>query len=80
MSDQKIRTSCIIPKYHHDRLRLWAWLKGTGYTTLASNVIQARVEANYDEIDRMLDYRASQLNITRETLIADILKGDDNQE
>ncbi|MGI0501393.1 hypothetical protein [Limnospira platensis] len=73
MSDERIRTNITLPKYHHDWLKLWAWAKGTGFTTLAGNIVAARVEANRDDIIVMLSYRAAQMGITVDDLIAQIL-------
>lgn len=73
MSDEKIRTNITLPKYHHDWLKIWAWVKGTGFTTLAANIVAARVEANRDDIIVMLSYRAEQMGITVDDLIARIL-------
>lgn len=72
--DTKSRTTIQIPDYHWRRGKIWAWLKGRGIATLVSDVFQARVEANEDEIQRMLTNRAKDLGITPDELMDQILQ------
>ena len=77
MSDEKIKTSINIPKYHYNWLKIWAYFKGRGTTTLAQDIIQARIEANREEISLMLESRANDLSLTPAQLIDKILKEDE---
>lgn len=67
-----------MPDWHHKRLKLWAYVKGTTKTQLSTNIIQARVEANDDQISKMLEELASDRGITVEELITQILTGDND--
>lgn len=71
--DKKIRITIQVPEYHYRRAKIWGWVKGQPLTTLASNVFAARVEANEDEIDRMIENRAKDLGKTKDELIDEIL-------
>lgn len=62
-----------LPPWHEKRLIWWAACKGTTKTTLGQNVIQARVEANDEQIESMLSDRARDLGMTVEELKAKIL-------
>jgi hypothetical protein len=71
--DKKIKVSALIPEYHYRRGKLWGWVKGQPLTTLVANVFAARVEANEEEIERMIENRARDLGKTKEELITEIL-------
>ena len=43
-----------LPQWHEKRLHWWATAKGVSKTGLAQNVLQARIEANAEQIDFML--------------------------
>jgi len=57
-----------LPPWHEKHLIWWAAMKGTSKTGLAQNTLQARVEANKDQILEMLADRADDLGITVEDL------------
>jgi len=78
MPDEKIRTSVIIPRYHYDLLKLWAYFKCTGVSSLSQNVLQARIEANYDQIILMLESRAKDLGLTPEELKNKIINNEED--
>lgn len=80
MPDEKIRTSVIIPKYHYDLLKLWAYFKCTGVSSLSQNIIQARVEVNYEQIMLMLESRANDLGLTPEELKNKIINNNDTKD
>ena len=67
--DERTRLGILIPAWHKKLLYLWAGLKGTSPTNLAGNIIQARIEANLDQIMLMADSRAKDLGITTEEFI-----------
>lgn len=52
--DQMARYGVSLPDWYHRKLVLWAKLKGTNRATLTSNIVQARIEANWDKIDEEL--------------------------
>lgn len=43
-----------LPPFHEKRLIFWAACKGTTKTQLAQNTLQARVEANAEQIEEMI--------------------------
>lgn len=63
-----VRFSVGLPEWYERKLRLWAALKGTNRATLAANIVQARIEANWSDVERELDAIAKHLSITREEL------------
>ena len=77
--DKKIRVTALIPEYHYRRGKLWGWVKGQPLTTLVANVFAARVEANEDEIERMIENRAKYLGKNKDELIAEILGSDEDE-
>ena len=66
-----------LPIWYHRRLLLWAWIKGTNRATLSSNVLQARIESNWEAVKEQLEDIAKEQGISREDLEAFIL--DENQ-
>lgn len=68
------RFQITVPELHHHRLRAWAYLKGTNRATLAGNIVQARVEDNWRDVDKGLDDLAKLRGITREELDKEIEK------
>ena len=65
---EMVRFSVKLPDWYHRKLKLWAALKGTNRATLAANIVQARIEANWEEVSRELDAIAAHEGITREQL------------
>lgn len=63
-----------LPPWHEKRLIWWASMKGTTKSTLAMNTIQARVEANENQIEAMLKDQAIEKGIPVEDLKADLLE------
>lgn len=78
MSDETRRATIKLPMYHHQWLKVWAHLKGRGVSTLATDIVQARVEANLDQINLMLESRAKDRGLSPEELIAKILSNEDD--
>ncbi len=78
--DEKIRTQVQLPKYHANRGKIWAWCKSRPLATLIGDVFQARVEANADEIDLILNERAKDLGITPDELRQRILNDNEKDE
>lgn len=71
-----VRFSVSLPDWYERKLRLWAALKGTNRATLAGNILQARVEANWVDVDREIDAVAEHLGQSREELEASWLQED----
>lgn len=69
-----------LPPRYDRKLRLWAKLKGTARATLAANIVQARIEANWSDIDKELDAIAAEQGITRQELEVQMLKGGDDDD
>jgi predicted DsbA family dithiol-disulfide isomerase len=63
-----------LPPWHEKRLIWWAAMKGTTKTMLAQNTLQARIEANANDIEVMLAERAGELGVTVETLKQQLLE------
>lgn len=79
--DKRYRITIKIPAWHNKRLREWAALKGVARTTLAGNVLQARIEANDKQIVAMLKSRSEDEGLTIEEFIKKIVNdSDDDQE
>ena len=75
--DEKVRCQIQLPRYHNDFGKLWAWAKSRPMGTLVGDVFQAKIEANKAEIYEMLDFRATQMRISRDELIQKILSEED---
>ncbi|HMA77899.1 MAG TPA: hypothetical protein VKP88_02040 [Candidatus Paceibacterota bacterium] len=71
------RFQVTLPEWYHRKLLLWATLKGTNRATLAMNIVQARIETNWPDIDKELNAIANHEGITREELETKWLRGDD---
>lgn len=63
-----------LPVWHEKRLIWWATAKATTKTTLAQNILQARIEANEEQIDGMLSDMAKDRRIPLDDLKDQILK------
>ena len=69
-----------LPEWYEKRLKLWAALKGTSRATLAANILQARIEANDEWIDKQLEAIAQDKGITPEELKKELLnEGEDDE-
>lgn len=68
------RRSIRLPAWHEKYLKLWAYIKGVGGTTLSQNILQARIEANKSQIDVMIEDLAKDRNITTEELKTQIVE------
>lgn len=69
-----------LPPWYDRKLRLWARVKGTQRATLAANIIQARIEANWPDVERELDRIAESLGVTREHLEIDWVNEEDESQ
>lgn len=73
MPNDPVQFTIRLPALYERRLRLWALIKGTTRANLASNVIQARIEANLEAINRDLEEIAKSEGKTVDELIAEVL-------
>lgn len=61
-----------LPAWHFRYLLLWAALKKQSRAGLVQNTVQARIEVNRDDIDRMIQDLAAAEGITADELKAQI--------
>lgn len=75
---EKIVFGIQMPEYHDVWIKRWAYIKGRARATMASDIVQARIEANLDQIKEMYADLAKQKGLTTEEL--DALIGIDGEE
>ena len=63
-----------LPPWHEKRLIWWAFCKGTSKTGLAQNTLQARVEANAQQVEDMLKDISADRGIAVDDLKQQILE------
>jgi hypothetical protein len=73
MVNDAIQFTIRLPLVYERRLRLWAMIKGTTRANLATNLIQSRIEANLEAINRDLEEIARIEGKTVEDLISEVL-------
>lgn len=79
--DRRYKITLNIPAWHKRRLNEWAAIKGVSPTTLAANILQARIEANHEQIMAMLRSRSEDEGLTVKEFIKKIVNdSDDDQE
>jgi hypothetical protein len=69
-----------LPDWYDRKLRLWAKLKGVPRATLAANVLQARIEANWNDVEKELEDIATREGTTRTQLEAEWLNGGEEED
>jgi hypothetical protein len=69
-----------LPEWWERKLRLWAKLKGTNRATLTANLVQARIEANWADIEKDIEAIATYQGKTRGELEAEWLNGGEEDE
>lgn len=74
------RFSISLPDWYERKLKAWARMKGTNRATLASNIVQARIEANWPEIEREMEAIAKYQGKTLEQVKAEWMNGNDSEE
>jgi hypothetical protein len=74
MENLMVRFTIGLPDWYHRKLVLWAKLKGTTRATLAANIVQNRIEANWPEIERELEAIAKYQGLTLDELIEQWLR------
>jgi len=72
-----VRFGIQLPENYDRKLRLWAKLKGTSRATLAANIVQSRIESNWAEIEKELEFVAGYKKVSVEDLERDLLNGGD---
>ncbi|MEM9804058.1 MAG: hypothetical protein AAF959_02175 [Cyanobacteria bacterium P01_D01_bin.56] len=75
---EMVRFSVKLPDWYHRKLKLWAALKGTNRATLTANIVQARIEANWEDVSKELDAISAHEGITRAQLEEKWLKTKDD--
>ena len=75
-----VRYSVSLPEWWERKLRLWAKLKGTNRATLTANLVQARIEANWPDIEKDIEAIATYQGKTRAELEAEWLNGGEEDE
>lgn len=76
METLMVRFGVSLPDWYHRKLVLWAKLKGTNRATLAANIVQNRIEANWAEVEKELRAIAQYQGVTYEELVEQWLKED----
>lgn len=72
-----VRIGITLPEWYERKLVLWAKIKGTNRATLISNIVQARIEANWEQIEKDLQSIADYRGVTTDELIAEWLEKPD---
>jgi len=62
------------PKWHTKRLLWWAHAKGVSKTGLTQNTMQARIEANEEQIERMMQDLAEEAGMKVKAYKAKVLE------
>lgn len=74
MADKDVKRLAVrVPLWHHRRLEVLAYLKGTTPTALAGNMIQSGLEDSDTQIERMLNDVAAARGMSADELVAEIL-------
>jgi hypothetical protein len=69
MADENVRVAVTLSKYVYRRLKLWSLIHGKAPASYAAQIISARIEANFDTINRQIeDYAKSQGKTVEEVL------------
>jgi predicted DsbA family dithiol-disulfide isomerase len=64
-----------LPSWHEKRLIWWAHVKGASKTSLAQNILQARIEANDQQVQQALAEIAADEGVSLEELKNRLLEG-----
>lgn len=72
-----VRFSVSLPAWFERKLCLWASVKGTSRAALASNILQARIEANWSDIQDDIESIAEFYGMTAQELEAEWLNESD---
>lgn len=75
---QSIKFGIQLPPWYEEKLRIWAKWKGTTRANLAANIIQARIEANWPDIEAELSAAAVANDVSKEDFIKELLNGDED--
>ncbi|NER99224.1 MAG: hypothetical protein F6J86_36280 [Symploca sp. SIO1B1] len=67
---ENIKMGITISAYDRHRLKIWAMLHGKTPTTYAAQIISARIESNFDNINKQLEDYAK----TRGQTVDEVLK------
>lgn len=78
--DPMARYGVSLPDWYHRKLVLWAKVKGTNRATLTSNIVQARIETNWEQVELELRAIAEHQGKTYEQLVDEWLSSKDEDE
>jgi hypothetical protein len=65
---ENTRLNVVISRYYLKRLKYWAGLGGKTPSAFAGQILAARIEANFEDIDKQLVDAANTLGVTVEDL------------
>lgn len=68
--EENIRVNISLSPYDYRKLRNWSTLHGKSPTAFAGQIVAARIEANLDLINRMMEDYAKTKGISKEELEA----------
>ena len=77
MPEGNIRVSISMSPYDYRRLKIWAALHGKTPTAYAGQVVSARIEANFEEINKQVEDYAKAKNISFDEAMLDLQGGED---
>ncbi len=72
MPDENVRVAITLSAYDYKRLKLWAMIHGRQAATYAAQIVSARIEANFDMINRQLEDYAKSQGKTLDELISSV--------
>jgi hypothetical protein len=75
--EENVRVMITISPYDHRRLRLWAALHGKTPTAYAGQIVSARIESNFDDINKQIEDYAKSKGITVDEAITELDGGSD---
>lgn len=67
-------------EFHYKWGKLWAYAKSRPLSRLVTDVFEARVEANKEEIETMIRDIAEQNGMTYEAMVEEIMQEDEKSE
>ncbi len=72
-----VKYSIQLPEWYDWKLKVWAKFKGTTRATLSANILQARIEANWNDLEKDIQDAANRLSVSKEQFIDGLLQDED---
>jgi hypothetical protein len=72
MPDENVRVAITLSSYDYKRLKLWALVHGRSPATYAAQIVSARIEANFDTINKLLEDYARTQGKTLDEILASV--------